>query len=111
MHKHTETESPTTKKAKKTLKTMNIILVILAIVVIAFTITMIMIFVKTGSTPDTLITCVFVATTGELGVMGWIKSTKEKYRNIELEELDSNLPKPDPQTDIPDMHEEVNYHE
>ena len=111
MNKHTETESPTTKKAKKTLKTMNIILVILAIAVVSFTITMIMIFVKTGSTPDTLITCVFAATTGELGVMGWIKSTKEKYRNIELNDLDPELPKPNSATDISDTHEEVNYYE
>lgn len=110
MHKHTETESPATKKAKRTLKTMNVILVILAIAVITFTITMIQIFIKTGSTPDTLITCVFVATTGELGVMGWIKSTKEKYRNIELDAMDPNA-SPDPASSSTDMPEEVNYHE
>lgn len=65
---------------------MDVILVILAIIVIAFTITMIVIFVNTGSIPDTLVGCVFAACTGELGVMGWIKSTKDKYLNKELEE-------------------------
>lgn len=110
MHKHIKADSPVTTKAKKTLKTMNIILVILAIAITAFTITMIMIFVNTGSTPDTLITCVFAATTGELGVMGWIKSTKEKYRNIELNDLDPELPKPNSGTDISD-NEEVNHYE
>lgn len=110
MHKHTDTESPATKKAKRTLKTMNVILVILAIAVITFTITMIQIFIKTGSTPDTLITCVFVATTGELGVMGWIKSTKEKYRTIELDALDPNA-SPNPESTSTDMPKEVNYHE
>ena len=65
---------------------MDVILVILAIIVIAFTITMIIIFVNTGSIPDTLVGCVFAACTGELGVMGWIKSTKDKYLNKELED-------------------------
>lgn len=73
-------------RIKKSRKTMDVILVILAIIVIAFTITMIIIFVNTGSIPDTLVGCVFAACTGELGVMGWIKSTKDKYLNKELEE-------------------------
>lgn len=80
------------KKIKKSRKTMDVILVILATIVIAFTVTMIIIFVNTGSTPDTLIGCVFAACTGELGVMGWIKSTKEKYLKRELSKENPHLP-------------------
>lgn len=65
---------------------MDVVLVVLAVIVIAFTISMIVIFVDKGSIPDTLVGCVFAACTGELGVMGWIKSTKDKYLNKELEE-------------------------
>lgn len=42
---------------------------------------MIFIFAKYGCTPDTLITCVFAACGGEFGIMGWIKTTKD--RNVQ----------------------------
>ena len=58
---------------------MDIILVIVGIVLLLFTITMIVVFLIYGSIPDTLCTCVFAALGGECGVMGWIKTAKEKY--------------------------------
>lgn len=73
-------EPPTfDEKAKKSLKTMDIILVIVGIMVVAFTITMIILYVKTGGIPDTLVGCFFGICGGECGVMGLIKHTKDKY--------------------------------
>lgn len=63
---------------KRTIKTMDLILVFIFIVLVVFTIAMIVLFTRYGQTPDTLITCVFGALTGELGIMGWIKSHKDK---------------------------------
>jgi coenzyme F420-reducing hydrogenase gamma subunit len=38
----------------------------------------------TGSTPDTLITCVFGICGVEGGVMGWIKTSKNKLQKLKL---------------------------
>ena len=62
------------------MKTMDIILVIVGAALAVFTITMIVTFYLCGSIPDTLCTCVFAALGGECGVMGWIRTAKEKYR-------------------------------
>ena len=37
-------------------------------------------FKQYGMVPDTLVTCVFAALTGECGVMGWIKTSKVKHQ-------------------------------
>lgn len=60
---------------------MNIILLISAILLAWFTVTMIQLFQEYGMIPDTLVSCVFMALAGEAGVMGWIKTNKEKYRD------------------------------
>ena len=60
---------------------MDRILVCLGIFLLAFIITMIVVFVYIGSTPDTLITCVFAICGGECGILGWIKTNKEKLRD------------------------------
>lgn len=57
---------------------MDIILVVMAVLLVAFTLKMILVFEQTGAIPDTLCTCVFAALGGECGVMGWIKTTKDK---------------------------------
>ena len=64
--------------ARKKLKRMDIILVVMAVLLVAFTLKMILVFEQTGAIPDTLCTCVFAALGGECGVMGWIKTTKDK---------------------------------
>ena len=66
------------RAARKKLKTMDIILVVMAVLLVAFTLKMILVFEQTGAIPDTLCTCVFAALGGECGVMGWIKTTKDK---------------------------------
>ena len=73
---------------KKKLKTMDLILVIVGVLLLAFTVTMIIIYINTGGIPDTLCTCFFAALGGECGVMGWIKSTKERYRERRYELAD-----------------------
>lgn len=59
---------------------MNIILVIVGVSLLVFTISMIQIFRECGSVPDTLVTCVFAALGGECGIMGWIKTNKDRRR-------------------------------
>lgn len=78
------------ERIQKSRKTMDIILVIMGILIVAFTITMIIIFIKTGGIPDTLVGCFFAAATGEFGVMGWIKSTKDKYLNRDIKKEDKD---------------------
>lgn len=76
----------TTKKAAKGvifIKTMNLILIIIGVCLGAFTLEMIHLFYLYQTVPDTLITCVFAALGGECGIMGWIKTTKDKYRERE----------------------------
>lgn len=81
-----------TKTNIKKLGTMDLILIIVGFLLISFTIVMILLFKLYGSVPDTLITCVFAALAGECGVMGWIKTTKEKNKDREwlLEDIKRN---------------------
>lgn len=72
-------------KKNKGVKTMDVILVIVGVLLISFTITMIVMFVKYGAIPDTLCTCVFAALGGECGVMGWIRTTKDRQRDRSYE--------------------------
>lgn len=67
----------------KRLNKMDVILIIIAAVLVVFTVVMIMTFHTQGAIPDTLVTCVFAALTGECGAMAWIKTTKEKKQDRE----------------------------
>lgn len=49
--------------------------------VAAFTITMIVVFLKMGSVPDTLVTAFFAFAGGETGVLGLIRFGDSKYDN------------------------------
>lgn len=68
------------KAALINLGTMDVILIFMAVVLILFTLRMIELFEIHEAVPDTLITCVFGLCGGECGFMGWIKTSKEKYR-------------------------------
>ena len=70
------------------LGTMNLILIIMGVLLFLFTQKMIELFEIYQSTPDTLITCVFALCGGECGVMGWIKNSKERYRDRKWEQED-----------------------
>ena len=57
-------------------------------IIFAFTIAMIQIFREYGAVPDTLVTCVFAALAGECGIMGWIKTTKERKQDRAWQQQD-----------------------
>lgn len=65
----------------KRMGAMDKILIVLGAFLLCFIVTMIVIFIVTGSTPDTLIQCVFGLGGLEGGVMGWIKTTKERRQD------------------------------
>ena len=62
---------------------MDVILVIVGAFLVAFTVKMIALYETTGAIPDTLCQCVFAALGGECGIMGWIKTTKERNNDRE----------------------------
>ena len=66
---------------KRKLKTMDLILVLIFLTLVVFTVEMIHLFRVFGAVPDTLITCVFAALAGECGIMGWIRTTKDKQQD------------------------------
>lgn len=80
--KRAKTKKPPKKKSPGV---MNIILIIVGASLLLFTITMIQIFKEYGAVPDTLITCVFAALAGECGIMGWIKTSKDRRRERDWE--------------------------
>ena len=49
------------------------------VAVAAFTVTMIVVYVKTGGIPDTLVTAFFACAGGEAGALGLSRSGKAKY--------------------------------
>ena len=75
-------------KEKKSVRTMDIILAVIAVFLLLFIVVMVWLYYQTEAIPDTLCTCVFAACGGECGVMGWIKTTKERQRerSFELED-------------------------
>lgn len=63
---------------KKETGTMNLILLVMAVFLLMFVILLLWLYYRTGGIPDTLCTCVFAACGSECGIMGWIKTTKER---------------------------------
>ena len=63
---------------KKKMGVMDKVLVFEAVILIAYTIADLVVFWHTGSEPYTLTGCVFGVCGIENGVMGWIKTNKEK---------------------------------
>lgn len=76
------------KKNKISLSTMDYILIFVFISLVVFTIVMIDCFKKQYAIPDTLVTCVYATLGGECGIMGWIKTTKEKNKMREWQKED-----------------------
>lgn len=66
---------------KKNIGTMDKILVLIGVTTAIFIVTMIFLFVKFQSVPDTLIGCYFGLVGSECGIMGWIKNVKEKNKD------------------------------
>ena len=76
------------KRQKKEVRTMDVVLIVIALFLLVFVTVLIAQYYFTGGIPDTLCTCVFAICGGECGVMGWIKTTKERKqeRKYELED-------------------------
>ena len=81
-------ENAADKKERRNIKVMDLILVIVGVSLLVFTIVMIQLFKVYGTVPDTLITCVYATLGGECGVMGWIKTTKDKQQDRKWAEED-----------------------
>lgn len=81
-------KTPECKSTPRSIGTMNLILVIVGVLLIVFTGEMIHLFKLQGAIPDTLCTCVFACLGGECGIMGWIKTTKERRKEREWEQED-----------------------
>lgn len=63
------------------MKVTNLALLVVAVVLICYTSTTLYLFYTTSAEPSTLTTCVFAVCGCECGVMGWIKTSKEKNTN------------------------------
>ena len=81
-----EQKAPCSNRQK--LKTMDLILILIGVFLAAFTVYMIVLFREYGMIPDTLVTCVFAALAGECGIMGWIKTSKERSKERKWEKED-----------------------
>lgn len=66
------------KKKPGKMGTMDKILILEAVVLVAYTVADLVVFWHTGSEPGTLTACVFGVCGLENGVMGWIKTNKDK---------------------------------
>ena len=73
------------KRQKKEVRTMDVVLIVIALFLLVFVTVLIALYYLTGGIPDTLCTCVFAICGGECGVMGWIKTTKERKRERKYE--------------------------
>ena len=69
------------KMKEPILNKVDVMLILVAITLFSFTMKMIDLFETYMVVPDTLITCVFAVCGGECGILGWIKTSKEKYRD------------------------------
>ncbi|MCD7805669.1 MAG: hypothetical protein LUH03_11120 [Oscillospiraceae bacterium] len=94
-------DAPQKKSEKSGLGTMDIILIIVGASLLCFTVCMIYLFTVYGSIPDTLCSCVFAALGGECGIMGWIKTTKDKRRDREWQKADEAEARQNAKADSP----------
>ena len=74
--------------AKKKMGTMYKVLILEGVILVAYTVAALAVFWHTGGEPSTLTACVFGVCGFENGVMGWIKTTKEKVRDRRWEQED-----------------------
>lgn len=74
--------------AKKKMGTMDKVLILEGVILMTYTAADLAVFWHTGNEPATLTACVFGVCGFENGVMGWIKTTKEKVRDRRWEQED-----------------------
>ena len=76
---------------KKNIKTLTIILMVVGILAILFTISMVILFYKFQSIPDTLCERFFTCVVGELGIAGVIQVVKTIFKNKTQTQTDETL--------------------
>lgn len=72
---------------KKKIKTSNIALIFVAIILVIFTGLMIITYNRVGGVPDTLVVSVFACLGTETGMLAWIRNSKLRYENDEMNKL------------------------
>lgn len=80
-HKKKQKKDKQPAQTGKHMGAMDRILIVLGVFLLCFIVGMIVIFIQKDSIPDTLVQCVFGACGLEGGVMGWIKTTKERRQD------------------------------
>lgn len=95
MKKSANKNDSASSEKKKGVGVMDIILIIVGVSLLLFTLCMIHLFTVYGAIPDTLVTCVFAALGGECGIMGWIKTNKDKRKDREWQLEDEERTKKD----------------
>lgn len=74
---------------EKGMGAMDRILIVLGLFLLCFIVAMTVIYIRMGGIPDTLVQCVFGACGLEGGIMGWIKTTKDRRRERRWERQDA----------------------
>lgn len=69
---------------RKRNKTSKLIITALLVFLLIFTAVCLWLFFTTGEEPAALISAVFVFCGGECGILGWIRTTKEKNKEGNL---------------------------
>ena len=67
------------------------VLLTICIFLIVFTGVCLWLFYERSAVPDSLIVAVFSAALGELGVLSWIRTTKQKYPDTKHEDEDVEI--------------------
>ena len=68
------------KRTKPRIGTMNLILVLVGVTLLAYTVTVLIMTAHYITVPSELTVAVFGVCGGECGIMGWIKTTKDRQQ-------------------------------
>ena len=83
------------KPPKKKMGTMDKVLILEGVILVAYTAADLAVFWHTGNEPATLTACVFGVCGLENGVMGWIKTSKERRRDRKWQKEDERQARED----------------
>ena len=75
---HGQRTAPKARDTPKKMGVMDKVLILEGVILVAYTAADLVVFWHTGNEPDTLTACVFGVCGFENGVMGWIKTNKDK---------------------------------
>lgn len=75
---HGQRTAPKARDTPKKMGVMDKVLILEAVILVAYTVAALAVFWHTGGEPSTLTACVFGVCGLENGVMGWIKTNKDR---------------------------------